>query len=123
MILSRVLPQVHFSLFDMNEMKKVKLDEEVEIMLKASICNLGVELNANINTESIYYSGLDEYINYYHQLYLNNNLWWWGQEFDLCESSLNTIVDQINKDTRDASSSISRMNIWNSDDWPQKRFK
>ena len=123
MILSRVLPQVHFSVFDMNEMKQVKLDEEVEIMLKANICNLGVELNANINTESVYYSGLDEYINYYHQLYLNNNLWWWGQELDLCESSLNTIVDQINKDTRDASSSISQMNIWNSDDWPKKRFK
>ena len=64
--------------FDMNEIKQVKLDEEVEIMFKANICNLGVELNTNRNTESVYYCGLDEYINNYYQLYLNNNLWLWG---------------------------------------------
>jgi hypothetical protein len=74
MILSRVLPQIHFSLYDGSDRKQKKLEEEVEIMLKASICNLGVELNSTVSSEISYNCAIDEYINQYQQLYLNNCL-------------------------------------------------
>ena len=52
-----------------------------------------------------------------------SNLWTWGYEWDSSEGSINLIVDQLNKDTRDNTSFTAQLNLWNSDDCSQIDLK
>lgn len=124
MILNRVLPPIHYSVLDAPSDRQLGLADEVVTMLKASICYLGIGINTNDdNIKNLNLNRDDVRRNYYQSLHFSSCLCTWGYEWDSIEGSLNIVVDQLNKDTRENSSYTAQLNLWNSDDCSQKDLK